>query len=63
VRGVLRRSVAVGAPAQLRCFRGIETVTAMTILAELFSFERFDTAKKLRGYLGLTPSEPTSGVV
>ena len=47
----------------LRCFRGIETVTAMTILAELFSFERSDTAKKLMGYLGLTPSEHTSGVV
>lgn len=47
----------------LCCFRGIATVTAMTILAELFSFERFDTAKKLMGYLGLTPSEHTSGVV
>ena len=38
----------------LRCFRGIETVTAMTILAELFSFERFDTAKKLMGHLRLS---------
>jgi transposase len=47
----------------LQCFRGIRTVTAMTILAELFSIERFDTAKKLMGYLGLTPSEHTSGVV
>ena len=35
----------------------------MTILAELFSFERFDTAKMLMGYLGLTASEHTSGVV
>lgn len=55
-----RYATAVG---YLRCFRGIETVTAMTILAELFSFERFETAKKLMGYLGLTPSEHTSGVV
>ena len=38
----------------LRCFRGIETVTAMTILAELFSFERFDTAKKLMVHLRLS---------
>ena len=47
----------------LRCFRGIELVTAMTIWAELFSFERSDTAKKRMGDLGLTPSEHTSGVV
>lgn len=45
----------------LRCFRGIDTVIAMTILAELFDFERFPTARKLMGYLGLTPSEHTSG--
>lgn len=47
----------------LRCFRGINTVLAMTIVAELFDFERFDSAKKLMGYLGLTPSEHTSGVI
>lgn len=45
----------------LRCFRGVDTVTAITIVAELFNFERFDSAKKLMGYLGLTPSEHTSG--
>ncbi len=45
----------------LRCFRGIDTVTAITIVAELFDFERFDSARKLMGYLGLTPSEHTSG--
>ena len=45
----------------LRCFRGIDTVTAMTVLAEVFEFGRFDTAKKLMGYLGMTPSEYTSG--
>lgn len=45
----------------LRCFRGIDTVTAMTIMAELFDFSRFGSAPKLMGYLGLTPSEYTSG--
>ena len=45
----------------LRCFRGIETVTAMVIVTELFDVERFDSLKKLMGYLGLTPSEYTSG--
>jgi transposase len=45
----------------LRCLRGIDTVTAITIIAELFDFHRFASARKLMGYLGLTPSEHTSG--
>jgi transposase len=45
----------------LRCFRGIDTVTAMTILAELHGFVRFDSARKPMGYLGLVPSEHSSG--
>jgi transposase len=44
----------------LRCFRGIDTVTAMTILAELHGVERFATARALMAYLGLTPSEYSS---
>jgi len=45
----------------LRCIRGIQTLTAMKLLTELFDFERFPTAPKLMGYLGLTPSEYSSG--
>jgi transposase len=45
----------------LRCFRGIDTVTAMTIVAELHGFERFRTARELMAYLGLTVSESSSG--
>ena len=45
----------------LRCFRGIETVTAMTILAELHDFRRFDDPRRLMSYLGLVPSEHSSG--
>lgn len=45
----------------LRCFRGIETVTAMTILAELHDFRRFTSPRQLMAYLGLVPSEHTSG--
>jgi transposase len=45
----------------LRCFRGIDTVTAMTILAELHDFHRFRTARALMSYLGMTPSEHSSG--
>lgn len=44
----------------LCCFRGIDTLTAMSLLAELFSFERFKDPKQLMGYLGLVPSEFSS---
>ena len=44
----------------LRCFRGIDTVTAMSILAELHGIERFESARALMSYLGLTPSEHSS---
>lgn len=45
----------------LSCFTGIQTVTAMTIITELFQFERFDSPQRLMSYLGLTPSEHSSG--
>ena len=46
---------------QLRCFHGIETLTAITIITEIFDFGRFSTAGQLMSYLGLTPSESSSG--
>lgn len=45
----------------LRCFRGIETLTAMVILAELHDFRRFTSAPALMAYLGLVPGEDSSG--
>jgi len=45
----------------LRCFRGIDTVTAFSIVAELHDFRRFRTARELMSYLGLVPSEHSSG--
>lgn len=47
--------------AWLRCFRGIETLTAMLILAELHDVRRFASAPALMAYLGLVPSEHSSG--
>jgi transposase len=47
--------------AGLRCFRGIDTVTAMTVVSELHGFERFTNPRQLMGYLGLAPSEYSSG--
>ncbi|MEE8385427.1 MAG: IS110 family transposase [Dehalococcoidia bacterium] len=45
----------------LRCFRGIDTVTAMSLVAELHDFRRFESARGLMAYLGLVPSEYSSG--
>lgn len=44
----------------LRCFRGIDTVTAMGIVSELFGFARFTCPRDLMSYLGLVPSEDSS---
>ena len=45
----------------LRCFRGVDTLTAMLILAELHDFRRFGSARALMAFLGLVPSEDSSG--
>jgi transposase len=45
----------------LRCFRGIDTLGAMTLLAELVDFQRFRTPRELMAYVGLVPSEFSSG--
>jgi transposase len=45
----------------LRCFRGIDTLTAMLLLAELHDFRRFASAPALMAYLGLVPGEDSSG--
>jgi transposase len=47
--------------AWLRCFRGIDTLTAILILAELHDFRRFQTPRALMAYVGLVPSEDSSG--
>jgi len=45
----------------LRCFRGIDTLTAVMLLAELHDFRRFQTAAALMAYIGLVPGEHSSG--
>ena len=47
--------------AWLRCFRGIDTLTAITLVTELHDFRRFHSARGLMAYLGLVPSEQSSG--
>ena len=47
--------------AWLCCFRGIKTLTALALLAEIGDFRRFRSARELMSFLGLTPSEYSSG--
>ena len=46
---------------RLRCFRGIDDLTALTIAAELGDPRRFATAPNTMAYVGLVPSEHSSG--
>jgi transposase len=46
--------------ARLRCFRGIDTLTAAGLCAEVGSFARFPRPALLSGFLGIVPSERTS---
>jgi transposase len=45
----------------LTCFRGISTLTALALLAEIGDFRRFASARELMSFLGLTVSEYSSG--
>jgi transposase len=47
--------------ARLRCLRGINTLSALGICAEVGDFERFDHPDSLAAYLGIVPSESTTG--
>lgn len=47
--------------ARLRCFHGIDTTTAMTLVTELHDFRRFRNPRQLMAYLGLVPGENSSG--
>src|SRR6266576_524350 len=46
---------------RLRCLRGIDTLTALALVAEIGDFERFRTAEELMAFVGLVPSERSSG--
>ena len=45
----------------LMALRGVNLITAMGTLAELGDITRFDSPRELMGYLGLVPSERSSG--
>src|SRR3954463_10841144 len=47
--------------AALQALRGVALVVAVTVVAEVGDFRRFTNARQLMAYLGLVPSEHSSG--
>jgi len=47
--------------ARLRCLRGIDTLTALALVAEIGDFGRFRSAEEFMAFVGLVPSEHSSG--
>jgi transposase len=45
----------------LMCFKGIDLVVAVTLVAEIGDLHRFEHPRQLMAYLGLVPSEHSSG--
>jgi transposase len=45
----------------VQALRGLDLTGAVTLIAEVGDLTRFDTPRKLMSYLGLTPSEYSSG--
>jgi transposase len=55
-------SDAYRAPVKrLSCFRGISTLSAMTLVTEIGDWRRFERPGQLMAYLGLVPREHSSG--
>jgi transposase len=50
-----------GRVQRLRCFRGVDDLTALTLAAELGDARRFRSPRGLMAYAGLIPSEHSSG--
>ena len=45
---------------KLACFRGISTLSAMTLITEIGDWRRFERPGQIMAYLGLVPSEHSS---
>jgi transposase len=47
--------------SKLKCLKGIDTLTALTFVSEIGDFRRFARSSEFMAYLGLVPSEHSSG--
>jgi transposase len=56
-----RREPWAATVARLRCLRGVDTLTAVGLVAEVGDIAAFAHPKQLASYLGLVPSEQSTG--
>jgi len=61
LRGALTIEPLASRVARLRCFRGIDDLSALTIATELGDATRFAAARQVMAFTGLVPSEYSSG--
>ena len=61
ILGILPSSPWTDQLGRLRCLRGIDTLTAVGLCAEVGDYERFAKAEQLMSYVGLVPCESTTG--
>jgi transposase len=59
--GLAQRAPWAQTIARLRCLRGIDTLSALGLCAEVSDFARFGSRQAIAAYLGLVPSENSSG--
>jgi transposase len=61
IEEIARSEVYAPSVRKLRAFRGIGTLSAMLLIAEITDFRRFKSPRALMAFLGLIPSEDSSG--
>jgi transposase len=52
---------ALSVVAAVQALRGVSILVAATVVAEVGNFSRFESPRRLMAYLGLNPSEHSSG--
>jgi len=61
IEELVQRSTLKPLVAALKALKGVDTIAAATLLAELGDLRRFPSPKQLMSYVGLTPCEHSSG--
>ena len=61
IEEIARSEIYAPSVNKLRSFKGVGTLTAMILIAEITDFRRFPNARALMAFLGLIPSEDSSG--
>jgi transposase len=61
INKIAESEIYVSAVKKLRALKGIGTLSAMLLIAEITDFHRFPNPRSLMAFLGLIPSENSSG--